>query len=412
MDTAWTGPAGVAYPALEKDVHTDVVVIGGGLAGVLTAYLLAGAGKKVVLLERDTLGGGVTAGTTAFLTQSIDTALSDMIDMFGVDGARKVWRSGAEAIADFQRIAADTGDTCEMTICPARVYAKDKEEFEELKTEAQAANRLGFPVELKHDGALSFPNAGYLEIPGQAKFDPLLFLRQVSQRAAQSGVDIYEHTEVATLSETGEVVVTTTSGAVVRARDAVVTTHLPFNNPKPTHFKKGPYESYVIEAHTAGVRIPEGIYWDMQRPFIYFRVDRWDDGDRIILGGADHRREIPVSKAKCFSSLEVSLKNLLGGTPYRIIRTWAGPIIESVDGLPLIGPYAPHRYVATAFSGNGMTYAMVSATLFRDRITGAVNPYAELYDPKRSPKISNILLKAREYIGEFFGGAFKSWFAW
>jgi glycine/D-amino acid oxidase-like deaminating enzyme len=195
---------------------------------------------------------------------------------------------------------------------------------------------------------------------------------------------------------------------VVHAQNVIVTTYLPFNNPKPTHFKKGVYQSYVVEVHTSRMQIPEGIYWDTHRPYNYFRIDRRADGDRIIVGGADHRKELPVSRKKCFRALERYLKGVLGDTPYTIIRTWSGPIIESSDGLPLIGEYAPHRYLATAFSGNGMTYSMVAAILFRDVLTGVKNPWKDLYDPKRSLKPYRLLIKGRDYLQEFFGGAVRT----
>ncbi len=389
-------------------MQADVVVIGGGLTGVLTTYLLVRAGKKVVLVERDTLGGGTTELTTAFLTQSIDTALTDLVRMFGEDGARMVWQSGADAIRELERIAIEHGADSEMMPCSARVYAKDTKELEELKREADVARQLGFEVSLKHDGALHFSNAGYMEIPGQAKFHPVRFLQLVAAKAAELGAVIHEHTEVVSLSEDGNAVATTVSGNMVHAHDVVVTTYAPFNNPRATHFKKGIYQSYVLEVHTAHTQIPEGIYWDTHRPYNYFRIDRQADGDRIIVGGADHRRELPVSRKKSFRALERYLKGVLGDTPYHIIRTWSGPIIEASDGLPLIGEYAPHRYVATAFSGNGMTYAMVAALLMRDTLTGIKNPWVNLYDPKRPLKLYRLLIKGRDYIQEFFGGAVKN----
>ena len=409
MDTAWTGSGAPHYGRLQGNEQADVVIIGGGLTGVLCAYLLSEVGKSVVLLEKGTLGEGATAHTTAFVSQSIDTALADLTSMFGADGARMVWAAGAAAIGEIARIAQDESIACELVRCPARVYAKSPRQYRTLQAEADAASRLGFAVSLRKDGALHFPNEGYLEVPDQAKFHPLQFLYRLAAHAARAGVRIHEHTEVAGLSESGEIVVTAAGGATVRAGDVIVATHLPFNNPKATHFKKGVYRSYVLEAHTGTTGIPEGIYWDLNRPYDYFRVDRWDDGDRIIVGGADHRQEIPVPRSNINRVLERNLKDILGDAAYRVIRTWSGPIIESSDGLPLIGEYAPHRYVATAFSGNGMTYAAVSAMVFRDLITGRTNPWAGLFDPKRSLKPYRLWRKGLDYVREFAGGM-RNWF--
>jgi glycine/D-amino acid oxidase-like deaminating enzyme len=412
MHTSWyQNGEDISYPRLEQDTTADVVIVGGGLAGMLTAYTLSRSGKSVILLEKDILGGGATMLTTAFLTQAIDTGLPDLIAMYGLEGARLVWQSGIDAIAQLKHIVRDQSLDCELVPCSARVYARTNAEYDALREESTAARRLGFPTTLLRDDALHFPNAGYLELPNQAKFHPLRFLRLLAAHLAKQGVRIHEQTSVAAVSEHGPVKVTTASGHTVTAADVVVTTYLPFNNPRQTHFKKGKYRSYVLEIHRPRSDIPEGIYWDLYRPYHYFRIDREGADDRIIVGGADHRQELPVSARKSFDAVERFIRGVIGTASYHVDRRWSGPIIESSDGLPLIGAYAPHRYVATAFSGNGMTYAMVGAMLFRDLLSGADTPWKKLYDPKRSIlKPRRLMIKGRDYLQEFFGGAVRTTF--
>jgi glycine/D-amino acid oxidase-like deaminating enzyme len=396
------------YPSLTDDASADVVVIGGGLTGILTAHELSQAGKSVLVLEQDVIGGGATARTTAFLTQSVDTGLEDLVRMYGEDGARRVWRSGADAIRRIRDIAERFSIPCDFQRCAGRVYARNERELRVLRTEAAVAQRLGFTTHIRSDDALRFPNAGYMELPDQAMFRPSPFLHVLAAELTRRGVRIHEHTTAAALSGDGPVRVTTASGATVSAADAVVATYRPFNDPGPTHFKKGIYRSYVLEARMGGTAIPAGIYWNLNRPYDYFRVDLCGDGARIVIGGADHRRELPVSTRASYAAVERTLRTIVGPS-YRIIRRWHGPIIESSDGIPLIGRYAPHRYVATAYSGNGMTYAMTAAGIFRDALTGQENPYAALYDPARRLRLRRLLIKGRDYLQEFLGGAFKRW---
>jgi len=408
--SSWqTGLETSKYPELKKDIQTEVAIVGGGLAGIVTAYLLARARKKVVLLERHEIGSGVTAYTTAFLTQVVDTAFSDLQKMFGPKKAELVWESGATAIATLEEIIKREKIECDFERCSAHIYARtERREFSELKKEEEAAHAAGFAAQLSQKTDLSFSHIGCLTIPEQAKFHPLKFLHALAQKAVESGAEIYEHTAASELSETGPVEITTKNGFTVAAQDVITTTYESFQNPKATHFKKGMYRSYVLEVEFPKASFPEGLYWDMSRPYSYFRIDRKDDHDRMILGGADHRAEIPVSKEKNFHALEERLAKIAQGKSYKITRKWDGPILESSDGLPLIGAYASHRYTATAFSGNGMTYSVVAALLFRDLLTDQKNPWTSLYAPKRKLKLSALYRKGVDYIQEFFGGAVRN----
>jgi glycine/D-amino acid oxidase-like deaminating enzyme len=156
----------------------------------------------------------------------------------------------------------------------------------------------------------------------------------------------------------GSVTVKIAAGSVT-AKDVIVSTYAPFNNPRISKYKKGVYNSYVFEIRVPEGIFTEGLYWDAESPYHYFRIDRRGTFDRMILGGEDHRSELPVSQKK-FDALEKYL--------------------EPAGGLPLIGAYKPHQFVATAFSGNGMTYAMVSALIFRDLILGQKNPWIHIFD--------------------------------
>jgi len=205
----------------------------------------------------------------------------------------------------------------------------------------------------------------------------------------------------------GRVTVKLAAGSVT-AKDVIVATYAPFNNPGTTKYKKGMYSSYVFEIRLPKQIFTEGLYWDTRSPYHYFRIDRGGEFDRMILGGEDHRAELPVSQKKSFAALEKYLARLLGARSYRIVRKWVGAVLEPVDGLPLIGAYRPHQFVATAFSGNGMTYAMVSALIFRDLILGKKNPWTQVFDPKRKFTLYRVAKKGMDYAAEFFGAAVQN----
>lgn len=396
------------YPPLRGKTETDVLIVGGGMAGVSLAYQLTRAGVDTVVLQDKGIGEGATRDTTAFLTQDVDTELADLIRMFGEKQARLIWSSHRAAVDEAERIAKEENIPCEFVRCPAYLYAQDASEAAMLKDEERAAGSLGFAAKMRSGGELPIKNAGFLEIPDQAKFHPLKFLFGVAERTAAAGGRIFERSPAGRISGRGPFRVKTPQGEVA-ARRIVLATYYPLGNPKTTLFKKGMYRSYVFEVRLKSGSLPEGLYLDLANPYNYFRIDRMKTFDRMILGGQDHRAELKMSEAKNFRALEEYLRQILPGTAYRIVRKWSGPILEPSDGLALIGETNPGKYVATAFSGNGMTYSLISAMLLRDLLLGKKNDWSGIYDPKRiKPKA--LALKARDYAGELIGGAVKNVF--
>ncbi|HYF05166.1 MAG TPA: FAD-binding oxidoreductase [Patescibacteria group bacterium] len=400
-------PKTISFPPLQKGIAVDVAIIGGGLAGVLTAYLLSKKRRKVALLESREIGSGATGLTTAFLTQSLDTDPSDLESMYGRKQVREVYKSHAFGIDLLEKIARKEGISCEFTRCSNYIYAQDHKEYKHLKEEAKVLKKLGVECKL-HDKALSgAQSAGYLDIPDQAKFHPLRFLYGLAERLKHKGVAIYEETKVEKISDNGRILLETPGGNV-SAKEVVIASYDPVGNPKETFAKKGMYVTYVCEVQIPSGMLQEGIYEDMHNPYHYFRIDPDDTHDRMIAGGEDHRAELPVSENKSFAALEEYIGNLLGSkVPYSIVRKWTGPILEPTDGLALIGEYKPDHAVAAAFSGNGMTYAAITAAMLSGE---APRSYDQLYNPRRIPTPKQLVKKGIDYIEEFAHGAVRNTF--
>lgn len=395
------------HPALKENISADVVIVGAGLAGVLTAYKLAKEGKSVVVLEKKKIGSGATEYTTAFITQDIDTDLVELEKMFGSDQARMIWESHGAAISELEKTVIGEIIDCEFKRCSSHVYTMQADGIKGLEEEVETAKRLGFDVSLHTENKLQFNNFGYMETKNQAKFHPLKFLFRLSEIAHALGVKFYENTEVEEVKfKDSEWYAKTKDGFVATGFDVVLSTYYPLDNPVQTLFKKGMYVSYVFEVHIPKGAIPEGIYWDDDNPYHYFRIDALSEThDRMIIGGEDHRAEIKMNEQKSFNALEEHMREILGDIPYHITRKWTGPILEPSDGIALIGETYDRQYVATAFSGNGMTYSALSSMIVTDLILGRGNVWASLYDPKRIPSLYQLFKKGKDYVGEFLGGA-------
>lgn len=397
------------FPALTERLEVDVAIIGGGMTGLTLAYLLSQTGKKVAVLEKDRLGLGATGVTTAFITQLIDTDPADLISMVGQAKAKAVFASHAQAIDRLESIIMTETIGCEFTRCPNYIFAGTPQERRALTGFQDGANRLGVVVDTKPSNPLGFAHHGFVSLPNQAKFHPLRYLAGLVEKLSARGVRIFEKTEVDQITAGDSFGLSMTNGQKLSAHDVVVATHTPFD--RALFFKKAFYYSYVMELTIPPNLLAEGIYENMKLPYHYFRVDRMGAHDRVIMGGEDHRHDIPVPAAKNFAALQAYAASLLNGIPYHVIRRWRGPIIESIDGLAYIGPHAhPHLFYATGFSGNGMTYSVLSAMIIADFIMGRKNQWAELYRPDRYPSLRRLIFKGMDYSQTLIGGALKNLF--
>ncbi len=409
--TLWVTTAQLpTYPELTKDTKADVVIIGAGLTGILSAYILAKQGKKVIILEKNTVAEGATHLTSAFLTQILDTDMHDLIETFSLEKAKQIVGAHAEAIDLIEDIRRTEDIDCDFKRSSNFIYAYTEDEFGTLLTEYEALNQLGIKATISGDPLPGFKNFGYIEVYNQAKFHPLKFLRGLLNVLRSYDVQIYEKTEAKDIKES-TLTVLTKDGKKVQASWILATTYEPFAQPLGLFFKKGMYTTYILEAHVPQHTIREGIYEDTQNPYHYFRVDPAPTFDTLIIGGEDHRTDIPIDPEKNFDALEEYLRDILDDREYSVAHRWDGPILEPSDGLAFIGPHKhPHILYAFGFSGNGMTYAGISAIIFKEIISGKTTALHDIFRTSRVLGPKALFTKAVDYGGEFLHGAAKNVF--
>jgi glycine/D-amino acid oxidase-like deaminating enzyme len=388
----WEETALPSFPRLTNDIDVDVAVIGAGVTGVTAARLLSDAGLRVALLERRTAGSGDTGHTTAHLTAVTDTDLPRLVSTLGRDHARAVWDAGLAAIDQIADFAEGMTGSCQWSWVPGFRHASIDLVGEELEharqhlaSEARLANDLGFDV-------TEVPRTPLVDRPGwrieeQALLNPQQYLRGHLRALAEAGVVVTEHSEVAFTESPG---VLQAGAHRVRARHVVLATHNPLAGrlsglaANVLQTKLALYSTYVVAARLpSGSSLAPACYWDTGDPYRYVRIDRDDRGTRVIAGGEDHKTGQETDTPSRLDALERWLRVLLPDA--RITHRWSGQVIETPDGLPFIGEVAPGQYIATGFSGNGMTFGTLAAMIIRDAITGArANPWRDLFSPERS----------------------------
>jgi glycine/D-amino acid oxidase-like deaminating enzyme/nitrite reductase/ring-hydroxylating ferredoxin subunit len=378
--SSWDKPIKKEFPHLNSKIATGVAIIGGGITGVTAAYLLSRSGKKVTLIDRYGIGSGETGNTTAMCTIYFDTPPEKIEKNFNKQTAIDIWKAGAEAIDTLEYLIHKENIECDFKRCNAYIYALKDEDKEKLQQHTIFANQSGFSAAFNQVNELPFQNYGYLTLQNQAKFHPLKYLEQLIQKL--QNVEIYTNTVAVSVEETeGKIRIKTDSGEII-ADDVIIATHFPFTADIMLSDKYKPYNTYEIEAEIPRDVFLEAIYWDNETPYNYFRIDKLENNDRIILGGYDH----PTGKNPSidpYQKLEKYVTEILKIAEYKLTRQWSGQVLNTLDGLPLIGKYKNNHYIASGFEGNGMTFGTFSAMMLTDLILGKENKYVEMFKPSR-----------------------------
>lgn len=381
------------YPVLQGDLEVDVVVVGGGIAGLTTAYLLKQEGKRVAVVEMHRLLSGQTGQTTAHLTELLDTPYATLASDFGEKGARLAAESTRAAIEQIAGLVERLRISCGFQRVPAFRYAETEREAKELEREASAARNAGLMCSLTNEVPLPYPVKLALRVEDQAQFHPREYLLALAEGIQGEGSYIFEETQVMELHEGVPCRVHTPRG-VLTCRDVVEATTTPLNRVF-LHTKLYPYRTYAV-AGRLDAPLEPGLYFDSREPYHYIRTHRVEGVDWLIVGGEDHKVGTEEDTERHYEALEAYTRRRFPVT--RIEYRWSGQVIEPADGLAYIGrnSNARHVWVATGFSGTGMTFGTLSGMVLTDLILGRQNPYAALYDATRvKPKAG-----ARDFIQE------------
>lgn len=389
-ESSWFGPATAppTFTPLTENTSADVVIIGAGIAGLTTAYLLGKAGKKVVVLEDGEIASGESGRTTAHLSNALDDRYTTLEQLFGQDGARLAAESHSAAIDQIEQIAREEQIACDFLRLDGYLFLPKNGTHQELQEELEAAHRAGLGgVEwLPNSGTAGFETGECLRFPNQGQFHILKYLNGLAQAIAAQGGRIFTHTHATEVSGGNEASACTTEAFTVRAQAVVIATNSPFNDRVVMHTKQSPYRTYALAARVPKGSVATALYWDTADPYHYIRLQTVDDADYdlLIIGGEDHKtgHDDPKKRLACLEDWSRTHFPQLTAIDYR----WSGQVLEPNDSLAYIGRNpldADNVYIITGDSGHGMTHGTLGAMLLRDLILGHPNPWTDLYDPGR-----------------------------
>lgn len=387
MDTTplWLTEPGPAYPAVQGDLETEVLVIGGGITGVTAAYSLKKAGRRVVLLDRGAIGEGESGHTTAHLTKVTDLRLSELVRAFGRNHAQAVWDAGQYAVEEIGMRIRDERIDCGFRRVPGFLFSALGEDAAkaagDLHREAHLAAELGFDADFVECApVVGRPAVRYAN---QAEFHPIRYLRALAARISGDGSHVFERSEAAEFSDERRVSV---NGCTLRYEHCVIATHVPLQARSATlpamflQTKLAAYSTYAVGGPVPRRKYPRALLWDTADPYLYIRIQEGERDDYVIVGGADHKTGQGDPEA-CYERLRRTAHTFVPDATFD--RRWSGQVIETADGLPYIGETAAGEFIATGFAGNGITFGTLAGLMARDRVQGITNPWRDLFSPRR-----------------------------
>ncbi len=380
-----------SFMKLDKDIDTEVCVIGGGIFGITCAYYLSKQGIDVTVLEQGKVCEKVSGYTTAKITSQHNLIYKYLIDSVGEEQAKQYYKANEKAIENIQRIVEDEGIDCDFEKQDAFVYTTDIDELDKIKHENEAVNSLGGTSEFVERMELPFDVLGAIKFPNQAQFNPVKYVPGLTDKIVENQGKIYTDTKVIDIKMDEDFYnVYTERENVVRAKFVIIASHYPFVDKLGYYFLK----MYQSTSYVIGVDIHkksfEGMYINSKDPIFSYRFAKDGDRDILLVGGSDHKTGSKIDLSKAYDNLEMEVRKYYPNC--EVLYKWNTEDCISLDKIPYIGEFSdfmPNVFVGTGFNKWGMTSSNVAANIIVDKILGIDNKYEDVFKSKRLHPIKN-----------------------
>lgn len=402
MRTPWLRKAEETfYPPLQEDIEADVCVIGGGITGITTAYLLQEEGRRVVLVERMKLAEGASGHTSGHLTSLVDAYYHNVIRDFSEEKARQLYSATVESRQMLEIIIADNALDAGYERVPAYYYSTDDKQDRLLQKERKALQQLGLNIRDVDLSEFPIRVKSAFKVEDQGVINAALYIRGLARVFVNNGGRIYEQTSVMDFKTHDEYVEVLTPDNAIKARYMVQATHTPLKiNPLQMEMKN--YNSYVLAGESIH-KVKKGIFYDFAEPYNYIRHYEEDGELMYVVGGFDTKSGTKNDERDRMDELSAyASKNFGVG---KVEYSWSNMLFTSPDGLPFIGKDPVHKncFLATGFAGDGLTYGLVSAMINTALITKGDHPWKNLFNPSRISlsAVQDLVVKGADTVQHF-----------
>jgi len=367
-----------------KNKKFDVLIIGAGIAGLTTAYLLRNSGYKIGIIEGGTIGYGTTGYTTAKLTIQHDIKYNYLINNFSLEEAKQYLKANKEGLNLIKEIINTNNIDCDFKEQTSYVYTTKEEEINTLKSELEAYKKLSIDGFFTDEINLPIKALGAIGVKNQGQFNPLKYLYSIYNILINSSCEIYENVRALNIEPHSKEHVVNTDCGDIYANKIIVTTHYPFDNDFGLYFLRLYQEkSYAMAIKTESKPF-DGMYININDPIYSMRYHHSDKEDLLILTGGNHRVAITENEEDSYNDLENFLKENFKN--YEVVSKWSTQDCMTYDKIPYVGNISnsvENIYVATGFNKWGMTGSAAAALILRNKILGIEDDFSEIFNPSR-----------------------------
>ena len=398
-----------SFSKLQHNIEADVVVVGGGISGITTAYMLTQAGFKVVLLEAGKLLHGTTGHTTAKLTAQHHLIYDELIKQDGKEKAALYYKANQDARKLMESLIEKHAIDCGLQAQDAYVFTNSDEYVQKLQNEISAYETLGITGAYLDQIPLDVPAKAAVRMNGQAQFHPLQYMTALVKVIGESDCQLYEQSTAVDIQEGPHPKVVTADGYSVTCKHVVICSHFPFYDGLGLFFARMHAErSYVLGIKT-DMTYPGGMYISAEEPSRSIRSAASSDGTPLlIIGGQNHKTGQGICTINHYEALQGYASQYFNATDIKY--RWSAQDLVTGDKLPYIGRItasSPNIYIATGFKKWGMTSSTAAATLISDLIQEKSNEYEELFAPSRSLSlkvVKNLVVDNLDVAKHLIGG--------
>lgn len=396
------------FPCLEENINVDVVIVGGGITGITSAYLLVNEGLKVALLEADKLLNGTTGHTTAKVTAQHGLIYDEFIQNIGESKAKLYYQANAEALNFIKETVDEHQINCDYSEQDAYLYATTEKYARKLEKEAKAYERLCIGGRLVDSIPFDIDIQNGLVMKNQAQFHPIKYLIHLIRIITEKGGHIFEDTTAVNVETGNQPTVLTREGLRVTGSHVLACSHFPFYEGKGLYSARMHADrSYIIAAKTKK-DYPGGMYISADMPTRSLRSTMINGEEMVLIAGESHKTGQGIDTMEHYKALESFGQQVFGLDD--IVYRWSAQDLITMDKVPYIGEITsdqPNILIATGYRKWGMSNGTAAALLFRDMILDKKNTFQSLYTPSRfyaHPSLKNFLVENANVAGHLIKG--------
>jgi glycine/D-amino acid oxidase-like deaminating enzyme len=387
------------YPELKEDLEVDVAIVGGGISGLNTGYLIKKAGFSVAIVERGKIARGTSGNTTGKVTSQHGIIYESLKQSLGESTAKIYGEANQEAIKQIETLIKNEKINCGWKRSDNFVYTRDSNQVKTYQKEAKTAQKLGLPATFETKTSLPFKIKGVVRFADQAQFNAKKYCISLASKINGNGSFVFENTRALGIRDGSPAKVRTKNGTI-SAKNTIVATNVP-SPPLVARFGycvlEYPQTSYIVAARTEFKL--DGMYISTDKNEYSILPVKSGKDNYILIGGESHIRDMKFNKKTRSQRLSDYAEERFSANS--IDYRWSAWDYLAYDNVPLVGkiyPWSKHLYVISAFRKWGLTNSMVSAIILRDLITGEKNNWADIYNPMRTSPMKSIPTVAKKYI--------------